>query len=153
MGWSVGENKGRDIGYGVPAFCDTPGCKEVIDRGISYLCGELFDEETGCGLYFCEEHSYANEEGVRVCKNCLLDHKPCKPKPDHPDWLNHKLTDESWKEWREKYPDEVRAIKLQLFPGKKAKHKGCNQLLTACKDCYEDYRKWRKSNCVNKSES
>lgn len=39
MGWSVGfdENWQRDIGYGVPAYCDHPQCKAEIDRGLDYV--------------------------------------------------------------------------------------------------------------------
>ena len=41
MGWAVGfdNNWNRDIGYGVPAICDFPGCGEEIDRGLGYVCG------------------------------------------------------------------------------------------------------------------
>ena len=41
MGWSIGydSNWDRDIGYGVPAYCDHPDCNEEIDRGLSYVCG------------------------------------------------------------------------------------------------------------------
>jgi len=40
MGWAVGyDNRwSRDIGYGVPAWCDEPGCSEAIDRGLAYVC-------------------------------------------------------------------------------------------------------------------
>ncbi len=41
MSWAVGfdETWQRDIGYGVPAYCDHPGCMAEIDRGLSYVCG------------------------------------------------------------------------------------------------------------------
>jgi hypothetical protein len=26
--------------------------------------------------------------------------EPFEPKPDTPEWINHKLTDESWAKWR-----------------------------------------------------
>ncbi|HEV7521417.1 MAG TPA: hypothetical protein VGP89_09990, partial [Candidatus Angelobacter sp.] len=59
MGWSLGfdSNWQRDIGYGVPAYCDHPKCNKKIDRGLSYVCGgEPYGGELGCGLYFCSEH-------------------------------------------------------------------------------------------------
>jgi hypothetical protein len=59
MSWAVGydPNWKRDIGYGVVAFCDYPGCGAVIDRGLSYVCGgEVRRENGGCGLYFCRRH-------------------------------------------------------------------------------------------------
>lgn len=51
---------GREAGYGVQAECDAPGCVNMIDRGLSYLCGETPDghrdpSEHGCGNYFCTE--------------------------------------------------------------------------------------------------
>jgi len=41
MGWSIGFDSSwnRDIGYGVPAYCDHPKCSKKIDRGLSYVCG------------------------------------------------------------------------------------------------------------------
>jgi hypothetical protein len=42
MGWSLGYDTtwNRDIGYGVPAYCDHPDCHKKIHRGIAYVCGE-----------------------------------------------------------------------------------------------------------------
>jgi hypothetical protein len=56
MSWAVGfdSNWKRDIGYGVPATCDRPGCGTGIDRGLAYVCGgQPYGGEEGCGLYFC----------------------------------------------------------------------------------------------------
>ena len=41
MGWSIGFDRrwNRDIGYGVPATCDQPGCGADIDRGLAFVCG------------------------------------------------------------------------------------------------------------------
>lgn len=108
MSWSIGfdDHWNRDIGYGVPAFCDFPGCKAEIDRGLSYVCGsEPYGGAVGCGLYFCEKHRShwrRNETGemVLVCYRCSRNKDPFKPKPEHPDWLHHKATDPSWAEWR-----------------------------------------------------
>lgn len=61
MGWAVGydPNWQRDIGYGVPAVCDHPGCDKEIDRGLGFVCGgDVYGGEHGCGLFFCGEHSY-----------------------------------------------------------------------------------------------
>ena len=40
MGWSLGfdDKWNRDIGYGVPAYCDHPKCSVEIDRGLAYVC-------------------------------------------------------------------------------------------------------------------
>ena len=137
MGWAVGNNGHRDIGYGVPAYCDFPGCNEKIDRGLGYLCGDFFSD-VGCGLYFCGDHmSYglfdsegnkideddeeekADEAGVEVddsdwvstevCFQCR-DGLPSFPeKEDHPDWIWWKLNAPSWARWRSEEP-EVRLL-------------------------------------------
>ena len=108
MGWSIGfdSNWDRDIGYGVPAYCDYPGCGKKIDRGLAYVCGgEPYGGERGCGLYFCSKHLYLSARLPQLCERCLKRRKPFKPTPDHPDWINHKLTDPSWQQWRDENPE------------------------------------------------
>lgn len=108
MSWSIGfdERWKRDIGYGVPAYCDSPGCYAKIDRGLSYVCGgEPHGGDLGCGLYFCENHrTYhrfrGDAEGQEICARCAKHKPPYNPKHEHPEWLNHKATDPSWEEWR-----------------------------------------------------
>jgi hypothetical protein len=110
MGWSLGydETWKRDIGYGVPAYCDHPGCSETIHRGLVYVCcdQEPYGGE-GCGLYFCTKHSDISG----TCINCSEGNEPFTPSAEHPVWVNHKLTDESWRQWRDENPEEV--IELQ----------------------------------------
>lgn len=127
MGWSIGYDKNwdRDVGYGVPAFCDHPGCYKTIDRGLSYVCGgDMYGGEYGCGLYFCGEHLFAHKfrgsDGYHFyCKRCIA-HKPAyKPKPEHPEWLEWKLTDPSWENWRQKNPNTAQAYKQILELTKK----------------------------------
>jgi hypothetical protein len=112
MGWSIGfdSNWDRDIGYGVPAICDYPGCNEKIDRGLSYVCGgDAYGGEKGCGLFFCSNHQHFDEEGTQLCERCMKsedeDYEPFEAKPDTDEWINHKLTDESWAEWRKENPN------------------------------------------------
>jgi len=107
MGWSVGyddKNK-RDVGYGVPAVCDHPDCSEEINRGLGYVCcdQQIFGGEEGCGLFFCSKHSGP----LGMCERCENEEDIFKPKPDTEEWINHKLTDESWADWRAKNPDFV----------------------------------------------
>lgn len=101
MGWSIGydEHWQRDIGYGVPAWCDHPDCDQEIDRGLAYVCGnQPYGGEEGCGLYFCGDHQ---TDGLHRCERCQSGvFKPFDPKPDHPDWVNHKATHPSWAAWR-----------------------------------------------------
>lgn len=108
MGWSIGYDSkwGRDIGYGVPAYCDHPGCTEEIDRGLGYVCGgEPYGGDKGCGLFFCSHHAFMPYSRCTRCKNYK---KPYPAKPDHPEWIQWKLTDESWAEWRQENPEFVR---------------------------------------------
>lgn len=114
MGWAVGydERWQRDIGYGVPAWCDYPGCGAEINRGLSYVCGgEPYGGDRGCGLYFCGHHLVLYARLPQLCDRCAPRiFAPYAPTPDHPDWIHHKLTDPSWQAWREKYPDRVRQL-------------------------------------------
>lgn len=107
MGWAVGydDKWKRDVGYGVPAVCDHPDCNEEIDRGLGYVCcdQQILGGEDGCGLYFCSKHS--NFSGM--CERCQNEKPPFEPKPDTAEWINHKLTDESWADWRAENPDFV----------------------------------------------
>ena len=112
MGWSIGWDSDwhRDIGYGVPAFCDHPRCKAEIDRGLACVCGGApYGGDKGCGLYFCGEHlSGGSGPGVvQRCSRCRNRKPPFSAKPDHPDWIRHKLTDEIWAQWREENAAEV----------------------------------------------
>ncbi|KAF1042599.1 MAG: hypothetical protein GAK35_02646 [Herbaspirillum frisingense] len=122
MGWSIGYDKkrGRDIGYGVPAYCDHPGCKTEIDRGLGYVCGgEPFGGEHGCGLFICGEHTHASEECLQLCQHCAGKRADeLTPSPDHPDWMEWKLTDESWQPWRDENPDEVTKIRVAISSAK-----------------------------------
>ncbi len=121
MGWSIGFDTtwNRDIGYGVPAYCDHPGCPEKIDRGLSYVCcyTEPFGGEHGCGRFYCGKHEDPqwNDNDERVCGHTDDGHIS----PDHPDWITHKLNDESWNQWRNENPVETKGLRalLQEEPG------------------------------------
>jgi len=115
MSWSIGydNNWKRDIGYGVPAVCDHPKCNEEIDRGLGYVCGgDAYGGEKGCGLFFCVEHGGGE---YQRCPRCRAHKPPYKhPKPDTREWIEWKLTDESWATWRKENPEEVRELKATL---------------------------------------
>lgn len=104
MGWAIGydERWHRDIGYGVPAFCDHPGCGRLIDRGLACVCGgEPHGGDKGCGLYFCEKHLYIRSlRSPQLCDRCQKQRKPFAPTPDTVTWLRFKMTDPSWARWR-----------------------------------------------------
>jgi len=109
MSWAIGFDShwDRDIGYGVPAWCDHPRCLAKIDRGLSYVCGgEPYGGEKGCGLYFCYKHLSAGSQ----CARCRNRKPPFVAKIDHFEWMQHKLTDESWAEWRADHPAEVTTL-------------------------------------------
>lgn len=105
MSWAIGYDSRwkRDIGYGVPAWCDHPRCTNEIDRGLAYVCCDQQPHggERGCGLYFCEHHM------TDRCPRCRNYKPPYEAKPDHPRWIQHKMTDESWALWRAEHPEWV----------------------------------------------
>ncbi len=101
MSWAIGYDYTwhRDIGYGVPALCDHPGCEARIDRGLSFVCGsEPYGGDRGCGLYFCSVHQYG---GKQLCERCLKRRAPFTATPDLEEWVRHKATHLSWAKWRE----------------------------------------------------
>ena len=103
MSWSIGYDSSwrRDIGYGVPATCDHPGCGEKIDRGLSYVCGgEPYGGDDGCGLYFCSKHLGYRGLKQQRCSRCLNYRMPFDATPDTPAWNLFKLKDPSWAAWR-----------------------------------------------------
>lgn len=108
MGWSPGYDPkwNRDIGYGVPAYCDFPGCGAEIDRGLAHVCAgeQPYGGEHGCGLYFCGKHLLWSEHGF-ACAQCVQGKPPFTPTADHPDWLQHKQTHPSWADWRAEHPE------------------------------------------------
>lgn len=114
MGWSLGYDStwDRDIGYGVPAKCDHPGCNEYIDRGLGYVCCDQnpYGGERGCGLFFCSEHS----DGRGRCERCNAGADPFTPTPDVREWIEWKLTHDSWREWRDENPEEVAKLREAL---------------------------------------
>ena len=108
MSWAVGfdSNWGRDVGYGVPATCDQPGCGAKIDRGLGYVCGgQPYGGDHGCGLYFCGRH--LDETVPSRCERCYNDEPPFDPSLDVSEWTAHKLTDPSWAQWRAEHAAEI----------------------------------------------
>ena len=123
MGWGLGYDSRwkRYIGYGVTAYCDAPKCNEEIDRGLSYVCGaqEPYGGDNGCGLYFCSKHLFYHrfrdmEYEREFCKRCIRRRAPYEPKPEHPEWVNHLLTDDSWADWRKENADEMSRLKAMV---------------------------------------
>lgn len=113
MGWSIGTNcQDRDVGYGVPAICDYPGCNNEINRGLSYVCGDMHDGgDYGCGLYFCENHlTISDKWGVSICDRCENNELPYEPKKDSLEWIQWKLIDDSWYEWRKQNPNQTKRL-------------------------------------------
>jgi hypothetical protein len=115
MGWSVGydDSRDRDIGYGVPAECESPKCRKKIDRGLSYACGSGYSD-VGCGLYFCDEHRSHWYRGFTCCTRCANRRPPYEAKPDLAVWTRHKLEDPSWEQWRNENAVTVTLLKRAL---------------------------------------
>lgn len=120
MGWSIGYDSTwkRDIGYGVPATCDHPGCGATIDRGLTFVCGgQPYGGEYGCGLYFCSQHQRiagSARENAPLCTRCYRGLGPFPPSDDLLEWKAWKLADESWADWRRRHPDEVKKLEEAL---------------------------------------
>jgi len=106
--WAIGydEHWNRDIGFGVSAACDHPNCANTINRGVEHVCGgEPYGGDSGCGLYFCDDHlenkaPNANEEAVPLCARCSSGKEPFEPTPDVEEWVNYKQTSSYWAGWR-----------------------------------------------------
>ncbi len=104
MGWAYcgQDEKGREIGYSVEAICDQEGCTAEIDRGLSYVCGNMHGGQgVGCGGYFCSAHLSTlsiRGEVYQLCKACL-DEAPC-PDGQHV-WKGHQNpnTADEFGEW------------------------------------------------------
>ncbi len=45
------------------------------------------------------------------CTRCAKYEPAFTPKPDHPEWINHVLTDGSWEVWRAAEPEWVQRMK------------------------------------------
>jgi len=159
LGWQIGfdSNWNRDIGYGVPATCDRPGCGKPIDRGLSYVCGgEPYGGEHGCGLYFCEQHltgyRKAGDRHVQVCGRCNKYRPPYDPTPDTREWIEWKLADESWAAWRAENPEAVTAMKAAVNAPRDADRTERKRELRLeqrrrWREKYPDYmRQWRAAN-------
>lgn len=71
MGWSHcgTDSEGREIGYGIEAMCDEPGCDAEIDRGLAYACGGMHGSPPGCEGYFCPEHLVLGVDAY-LCERC-----------------------------------------------------------------------------------
>lgn len=133
MGWSIGysDKWQREIGYLVPAYCDQPGCRVKIDRGVEQACGGVPDfKEHGCGLYFCSRHLHSSytPDGMddllddsgelypQRCRRCINGRDPFPPSDEHPEWMRWKLQDDSWSQWRTDNPTDV-AHYTQILTG------------------------------------
>lgn len=128
MGYGLyfSDKNNRFQGYNMHAYCDHPGCKNEIDRGMGYACCDNPEHTASCGGFYCEEHKHQlvyqdeledmsdedlkrlgidsreeqahdEDDGIICCT-----HKPIEKDKEHPTWLKHVLTDETWQEWREK---------------------------------------------------
>jgi hypothetical protein len=107
MGWAVGRDTEHDRhrGYGVPAYCDAKGCETEIDRGLGYVC-ECIDvhidvDQLDINIFVCGEHT---------CADVDEDNLP----PEHPAWVQHVLTDDSWDQWRTEHPEKVAQFRATL---------------------------------------
>jgi|LGOV01.1.fsa_nt_gb hypothetical protein len=97
MGYAVYEANDRWQGYGVPAFCDYPGCKKKIDRGMGYQ-HEEDKKNSPPNVFCCSDHQYEKLDSFEV------------ESKESPEWVTHLLDDPSWSEWRAENPDTVQGF-------------------------------------------
>lgn len=100
MGYSVYWHNGRWQGYGVPAYCDYPECKEELNRGMGYSHSQ--DNESPPSVFCCDKHIYKDIESFEV------------EDKEHPEWINHLLNDNSWKQWRTLNPEIVEKYEANI---------------------------------------
>lgn len=98
MGYSVYWHNGRWQGYGVPAYCDYPGCNKEIDRGMGYSHKKGMNPDDP---FLCSTHKYKD----------LPDDFEIDYNKEHPEWINHLLKDDSWNLWRIENPEIVEKYK------------------------------------------
>lgn len=100
MGYSVYWANERWQGYGVTAPCDFIGCNEEIHRGLGWQIIEDEDNEVP-NFFGCNKHDYQPLKKFEI--NLEKESK---------EWLNHVLTDDSWKEWRLENPELEKKYQL-----------------------------------------
>ena len=67
MSWAVGFDSqwDRDIGYGVPAYCDHPGCGKEIDRGLAvYAAANLTVVKRDADYFFAKNIFITTHSGT-----------------------------------------------------------------------------------------
>jgi hypothetical protein len=119
VGWEIGydDSHDRDIGYGVPCRCEHPDCDQEIHRGLAHLCGGKLGSR--CGLYFCYDHLYYIPENIKVdsdaiCERCCENQAPFEAKPDLRKWVEHKLNNNSWCDWRSNNRARVKELTIWM---------------------------------------
>jgi len=55
--------------------------------------------------------------GGDQCAQCAAGAKPFAPTPDVSCWMQHKLIDSTWQQWRDEHPDEVARLRLEVARG------------------------------------
>lgn len=121
MGWgNCGlDSKGRPIGYVFAAICDHPGCTAKIDRGLSYVCGQMHGEdEYSCEKYFCPQHKtkyveMCDKDTTTVCDECA------KTLLENEDWYE----DEEEGVIKEKGPDYPEYVRRNELVPIRMRHK------------------------------
>lgn len=63
----------------------------------------------GSELVYNDTRNRAEIGLFNLCARCLTGDDPYPLKPEHPEWLAHVLSDESWKQWRIDNPERVEA--------------------------------------------
>lgn len=100
----------------MPAWCDayTKGCRTEIDRGLGYVCDAHIDAKDDSAddeqfdpldhpIFVCGEHTCADVDEADL-------------PPEHPEWVEHISTDDSWAQWRADYPERLARLTATPTP-------------------------------------
>jgi hypothetical protein len=52
--------------------------------------------------------------GPQLCDRCAKRRKPFDAKPDVSEWIDWKLTDPSWEQWRDENPEEIERLETLI---------------------------------------
>ena len=66
-------------------------------------------------INLCYSHPRGLDHSILRCPRCYAYKPPYTPKLDLPEWIEWKLTDESWQQWRDENPEEVASMCLALL--------------------------------------
>jgi len=107
MGWAVGT--GGTSGHRIwrAGLMRSPAMQQGNRSRLSHVCGMINTdgEDRGCGLHSVLTTCLDSRSSDSFVNAATHAQTPFARKPDLAEWSNHKLTDQSWAQWRAENPD------------------------------------------------